>query len=149
MIIQFIVCFFATLSFAVLFTAPKRQLVFCGLTGAAGWLVYLLLMNNDAGIGVANLAASFTLTLMARIFAAVEKQPATVYLLSGIFPLVPGAGIYYTSYYFIMHDMTQFATKGAETLIVAGSIVFGIVFGSSLPQSIFNAIGKLRVHAKK
>lgn len=144
MIIQFIVCFFATLSFAVLFSAPKRQLIFCGLTGAAGWLVYLLLIENDAGIAAANLAASFTLTLMSRIFAALERHPVTIYLLAGIFPLVPGAGIYYTSYYFIMHNMNQFAAKGAETLIVAGSIVFGIVFGFSLPQSIFNRLYQIR-----
>lgn len=144
MIIQFIVCFFATLSFAVLFSAPKRQLIFCGLTGAAGWMVYLLLIQNNAGIAVANLAASFTLTLMSRIFAAVERHPVTVYLLAGIFPLVPGAGIYYTSYYFIMHEMEQFAAKGAETIIIAGSIVFGIVFGFSLPQSIFNALAQIQ-----
>lgn len=144
MIVQFIVCFFATLSFAVLFSAPKRQLVFCGLTGAAGWLVYLLLLNNNAGIAVANVAASFTLTLMSRIFAAIERNPVTVYLLAGIFPLVPGAGIYYTSYYFIMHEMEQFAAKGAETIIIAGSIVFGIVFGFSLPQSAFNALAQIR-----
>ena len=100
--------------------------------------VYLL--NNNAGIAVANIAASFTLTLMSRIFAAMERNPVTVYLLAGIFPLVPGAGIYYTSYYFIMHEMEQFAAKGAETIIIAGSIVFGIVFGFSLPQSIFNAL---------
>jgi len=143
MIVQFVVCFVAILSFAVLFSAPKRQLVFCGFTGAAGWLVYLLLMQSQAGIAVANLAAAFTLTLMSRIFAAVERHPVTVYLLAGIFPLVPGAGIYYTSYYFIMHEMDLFATKGAETLIVAGSIAFGIVFGLSLPQRIFNALGQL------
>ena len=111
MIIQFIVCFFATLSFAVLFSAPKRQLLFCGMTGAAGWMVYLLILNANGSLAVANLAASFSLTLMARIFAAVERHPVTVYLLAGIFPLVPGAGIYYTSYYFIMHQMEQFAAK--------------------------------------
>lgn len=144
MIVQFIVCFFATLSFAVLFSAPKRQLVFCGLTGAAGWFVYLLIMQSDLGFGVANLAAAFTLTLMSRIFAAIERNPVTVYLLAGIFPLVPGAGIYYTSYYFIMHEMEQFAAKGAETIIIAGSIAFGIVFGFSLPQSLFNALAQIR-----
>ena len=144
MIIQFIVGFFATLSFAVLFSTPKRQLIFCGLTGAAGWLVYLLLFNNNSGIGLANLGAAFTLTLMSRIFAALERHPVTVYLLAGIFPLVPGAGIYYTSYYFIMHEMEQFAAKGAETIIIAGSIAFGIVFGFSLPQSLFNALAQFR-----
>ena len=146
MIIQFIVGFFATLSFAVLFSTPKRQLIFCGLTGAAGWLVYLLLFNNSSGIGLANLGAAFTLTLMSRIFAAMERHPVTVYLLAGIFPLVPGAGIYYTSYYFIMDEMEQFAAKGAETILIAGSIAFGIVFGLSLPQSIFNALPRIKVH---
>ncbi len=140
MILQFIVSFIATLSFAVLFSTPKRQLALCGLTGAAGWIVYVFFINNNGSIAVANLAASFTLTLLARIFAAIERHPATVYLLPGIFPLVPGAGIYYTSYYFIRHEMDQFAKYGAETVIVAGSIVFGIVFGSSLPQSLFHAL---------
>lgn len=143
MMIQFIVGFFATLSFAILFSAPKRQLVFCGLTGAAGWIVYLLLMQNDSGIALANLAATFVLTLMARIFAAMERHPVTVYLLSGIFPLVPGAGIYYTSYYFIMHDMTNFSRYGSETVIIAGSIALGIVFGFALPQKMFNALPQL------
>lgn len=140
MIVQFIICFFATLSFAILFSAPKRQLFYCGLTGAAGWIVYLIVLKNNGGIALANIASTFTLTLMARIFAAIERHPVTVYLLAGIFPLVPGAGIYYTSYYFIMHEMEQFAAKGTETVIIAGSIVFGIVFGFSLPQSIFNAL---------
>lgn len=140
MIIQFIVCFFATVSFAILFSAPKRQLVFCGLTGAIGWIVYLIVMEQNGGIALANVCASFTLTLMSRIFAAFNRHPVTVYLLPGIFPLVPGAGIYYTSYHFIMHEMDNFAKYGAETLIVAGSIVFGIVFGFALPQRIFNAI---------
>lgn len=147
MIAQFIICFFATLSFAVLFSAPKRQLVFCGLTGAIGWIVYLIVIEIDGGIALANICASFTLTVMARIFAALERHPVTVYLLAGIFPLVPGAGIYYTSYYFIMHEMDNFAKYGSETLIVAGSIVFGIVFGFSIPQSLFNALP--HVGAKK
>ena len=143
MIIQFIVCFFATLSFAVLFSAPKRQLLYCGLTGAMGWIVYLIIMEKNGGIALANVCASFTLTLMARIFAAIQKHPVTVYLLAGIFPLVPGAGIYYTSYYFIMHEMENCTRYGSETLITAGSIVFGIVFGSAIPQRLFHAISHI------
>ena len=143
MIIQFIVCFFATISFAILFSAPKCQLFFCGLTGAFGWIVYLIIMEKNGGIALANVCASFTLTLMARIFAAVKRHPATMYLLPGIFPLVPGAGIYYTSYYFIMHEMDNFAKYGAQTLIIAGSIVFGIVFGSALPQKLFHAVARI------
>ena len=143
MILQFIICFFATLSFAVLFSAPKKQLIFCGLTGAIGWIAYLICLNLNVSSGVSNLFATLILTLFARLFAAINKNPVTVYLIAGIFPLVPGAGIYYTSYYFIMNEMSACTKSGMDTIKVAGSFVLGIIFGFALPQSIFNTIGKV------
>ena len=97
MIIQFIVSLFATLSFAVLFSAEKKQLFFCGLTGALGWIVYQICLQNHTSNAIANLIATLTLTLVARVLSAVRRTPVTIYLLTGSFPLVPGAGIYYTS----------------------------------------------------
>ena len=38
-----------------------------------------------------------------------------MFLISGIFALVPGAGIYYTAYYFIMGDNAMAVAKGVET----------------------------------
>lgn len=147
MILQFIISMFATLSFAVLFAAPRSELIFCGLTGAIGWIVYLIGLNFDSGTVLANLIATFALTVISRTIAALRKNPVTVYLISGIFPLVPGAGIYYTSYYFIMNQMSECSHSGMETVKVAGSIVLGIVFGFALPQGWFNALQ--RHHAKK
>jgi uncharacterized membrane protein YjjB (DUF3815 family) len=143
MFIQFLVSLFATLSFAVLFAAPKSELIFCGLTGAVGWLVYLLCLESDVNKALSNLIATFALTVLARTIASLRKNPVTVYLIAGIFPLVPGAGIYYTSYYFIMNEMSQFSAAGMDTIKVAGSIVLGIVFGFSLPYSWFNYLQKL------
>lgn len=148
MILQFIICMAATLSFAVLFTAPKNELLFCGLTGAVGWIAYLISQEYGAGSALANLIATFALTILSRLIAALRRRPATVYLISGIFPLVPGAGIYYTSYYFIMHASEQFSSYGTQTVITAGSIVLGILFGFSLPQTWFNSLGNL-VHGKQ
>lgn len=143
MIIQFLVSLAATLSFAVLFSAEKKQLFFCGLTGALGWIVYLICLQYHTDNAIANLIATFALTLVARILSAVRRTPVTVFLLTGIFPLVPGAGIYYTSYYFIMGDMSRFSQYGISTVKVAGSIVLGIIFGFALAQSLFNGLSKL------
>lgn len=140
MIIQIVISLLATLSFALLFGAPKSELFFCGLAGAIGWVVYLILIGCDSGITLANLVATFGLTVFSRMIASIRKNPVTVYLISGIFPLVPGAGIYYTSYYFIMNEMEQFSSYGMETVKVAGAIVLGIVFGFGLPQSWFNKL---------
>lgn len=147
MLIQFIVSLFATLSFALLFSAPKAELFFCGLTGAIGWIVYLICLGFDSGTVVANLVATFSLTVIARVIASLRRNPVTVYLISGIFPLVPGAGIYYTSYYFIMNEMTQCSSAGMETIKVAGAIVLGITFGFGLPQSWFNALQRIKSHS--
>ena len=74
-------------------------------------------------------------------------MPSTVFLITGIFTLVPVSGIYYTSYYLIMNELEQCAAKGMETFKIAGAIVLGIIFGLMLPQSWFNRLG--RVCSKK
>ncbi len=137
-IIQFIVSMLATISFAVLFTAPKKEILFCGLTGAIGWIVYYLFTTNDLNNIFASMAATFCLTIFARAFAVIRKNPVTVYLLPGIFPLVPGAGIYYTAYYLFIGDNAMSGAKGLETLYIAGAIVFGIIFGFGIPQAWFH-----------
>lgn len=139
---QFIVSMIATISFAVLFSAPKSELIFCGVTGAFGWVVYLICLNFDMSTSIANLIATFALTVISRTTASLRKRPVTIYLISGIFPLVPGAGIYYTSYYFIMNQMNMASQHGIQTVKAAGAIVLGIIFGFSLPQTWFNALHK-------
>lgn len=144
MFVQFIVGMLASLSFAVLFSAPKKQLIFCGLTGAIGWVVYLLCLNLGTSVSIANMTATFALTLISRSIASLRKTPVTVYLVIGIFPLVPGAGIYYTSYHFMMNEMIPFSQAASDTLKTAGAIALGIAFGFALPQSWFHALQRLR-----
>lgn len=139
-IIQFIVALFATLSFAVIFSAPKNELFYCGFTGALGWIIYYIMVQFDMGVVFPSLIATLCLTIMARIFAAARSMPVTVYLLSGIFPLVPGAGIFYTAYYLFTNDRALSSSKGIETFEVAGAVVLGIIFGFGIPQSLFNLL---------
>ncbi len=143
MIVQFVVCLVATLSFAILFSAPKMQLLFCGLTGAIGWIVYLICIENGIGAAIANLIATFALTVISRTISALRKNPVTVYLVAGIFPLVPGAGIYYTSYYFIMNEMSEFTRAGTDTIKTAGAIALGIILGFAIPQQLFRTLQKI------
>ena len=43
---------------------------------------------------IAALFATFFVTVLARILSIIKKAPVTIYLVTGILPLVPGAGIY-------------------------------------------------------
>lgn len=141
-LIQIIVAMVATLSFAILFFAPKEQYLSCSITGAVGWITYYLIVGHGVNIGLASLIATFILTILSRCLSVIRKVPATIFLVTGIFPLVPGAGIYYTAYYLITNDMRMASGKGVETFLVAGAIVLGIIFGFALPQSLFNLCAK-------
>lgn len=73
MIIQFIVSLFATLSFAELFGAPKKELFFCGLTLVPiGWVVYVIGLNSNMGTV---LAESDRHLRTHRIFAYSVRDP--------------------------------------------------------------------------
>lgn len=128
---------FATVCFAVIFQVPRRHYLPCGVTGAVGWLCYL------AGSQVwgftapaATLLAAVPLAALARWFAVRRKAPATVFLLCGIFPLVPGAGIYHTACHFLRDERALFAAAGGETAKIALALTLGIalVFGVPLPR---------------
>ena len=139
-IIEAIVAMFATISFAILFNAPKKEVIHCGLTGALAWTIYYGMTQDGFNSVLASLVASLGLTILARAFAVIRKCPVTMYLLPGIFPLVPGAGIYYTAYYLFIGNNEMSGFKGLETLEIAGAIVFGIIFGFGIPQGWFHKL---------
>ena len=94
LVAQFFIAGAGTLSFAILFACPKRTLPYCGLVGAVGWFVYETAILFGLEAFAASLLAVIPLTLLTRVLAILLKAPVTVFLLTGIFPLVPGAGIY-------------------------------------------------------
>lgn len=61
----------------------------------------------------------------------------TIFLICGILPLVPGAGIYWTCYYLVTGQLDEASTRGFSALKAAVAIVLGIVFVFEIPQRFF------------
>lgn len=137
MITQFIISMIATISFAILYDAPKKHLVYCGLTGGVGWVIYYMMAKLHYNMIFYVFASAFALTLISRILAIVREAPVTMFLIPGIFPIVPGAGIYYTSYYFFINDLHRSIFQGEGTVKIAFSIAFGIIMAMAIPQFLF------------
>ena len=137
-LLQTAVAFVATIAFSVIFHTPRRELLFTGLTGAAGWLVYFAAVQSGCGVVAASFLATLALAWLSRIFSFARKAPVTIFLICGIFPLVPGAGIYYTGYNFFMGLDELALEKGLETIKIAVAIALGIGIVLSLPQGLFS-----------
>lgn len=134
--IQTLIAAVGVTAFAVLFQAPRRLCPACGITGALGWALYLVLTQLAGwGAPAASVAAALLITLLARVFAVVYKCPTTVFLVCGVFPIVPGAGIYYTAYYFITAQNELCVQTGVETVKIAVGIAVGIVLVLALPTA--------------
>ena len=117
--------FLGVFSFAILFHAPRRSYLACALCGAVAWASYLL--AESLGLFLATTLAAIVLTLLSRMLSVAMKMPSTVFIVTGIFPLVPGAGIYHTMEYCIQGNTGAFITEGLHTLAMAGALAIGIL----------------------
>lgn len=126
-----------TIAFSVLFFVPKKDYVFCGLCGGAGWGVYSLLTKAGTSPEEATFFATLAVIFLSRLFAVMERCPVTLFLIPGIFPLVPGAGVYWTSYYIVTDNLSLALRTGFSAVKVAVAIVLGIIFVFELPQGVF------------
>ena len=115
----------------------KRMLLLASLGGAVGWCVYLLCgwLQNDI---TQSFAAILAVAAYSEIMARLQKSPATVYLIVGLIPLVPGGGIYYTMEYCINGDMMNFMNPGIHTLGIAGALAIGILLVSACVRILNN-----------
>lgn len=138
MIFQIIAAFFGTLLFAVVFNVAKKELFYCGITGAFGWLVYLILEKLTKDIVFSSFIATLMISIVAQLLARIRKNPVTVFQIGGIFPLVPGAGMYKTLYAIVEQDYPLASQYLFETLEIAGSIAIGMVLIASLNKLIFS-----------
>ena len=133
--------FVGTIGFAIMYNVPKKYYIGCGVTGMAGWIVYLLVSGmNYVSAAVGSFFGAFIVVLISRMLSVKMRCPITIFLISGILPLVPGAGIYNTVYYIVTNQLTQAALKGIESLKIAFAIVMGIVIVVSIPRHVFHKV---------
>ena len=125
-----------TVSFSVLFGVPREYYPYCGFIGGAGWLVYCLAELFLPGSGPCFVATAVVI-LLSRTAAVVKHCPVTIFLIAGIFPLVPGAGVYWTVYHIVMEELFLAVSTGYSAMKEAIAIVMGIVFVFELPQKLF------------
>lgn len=142
MIGQIVAAVLGTVAFSVLFGVPRKYYAYCGFVGGAGWWLYSVLMIYVHFTSAeATFFATTLVILLSRFLAVLERCPATVFLTTGIFPLVPGAGIYWTAYYLVTDRPAEAADNGFAAIKAAIAIVLGIVLVFEIPGRFFKVKG--------
>lgn len=129
--VEAIGCFISGIGFSIFFNIHGPGMLICAVGSVMTWLTYRI-----AGyLGCSDILAYFWGTafaaLYAEIMARIRKYPAISYLSIAAFPLIPGAGVYYTMNYAVRADMDQFVNQGLHTLSIAGVMAVSILIISS------------------
>lgn len=132
MILSFIYAFFATIGFSVLFNIPRNEMIYAGICGGLGWLAHDMMGNLGISIILTSFVGAMIVGVLSEIFAKLRKKPATIFVVPGIIPLVPGYGLYFSMLKIIEENYEEASKVGFETIIVAIVIASAIIISTTI-----------------
>lgn len=132
LLISSVFCFIGCVGFSILFNIHKLGILLCALGGTIAWISYCVTLEvMQDGIS-AYFVSAFVASLYSEILARIRKFPALSYLVISIFPMIPGAGVYYTMIWAVRGNMERFLSQGMYTAAIAGVMAVGILLPSTL-----------------
>lgn len=102
-------------------------------------MVYTAVSAVAGGTG-AYFWGALTAAVSAETIAIVIKNPATVYLVPGLLPLVPGGGMFQTMRAAVQGNLEEALALGLSTLTAAGAIALGVALASSAARIVASII---------
>ncbi len=135
----------SSLGLAIVYGVKKPHLVWTVLSAVlccAGYEVAYLL---GCGIFMSAFAGAVCSAAYSEIMAHYLRAPATIMIIVGILPLVPGAKLYYTMLGLVQDDMEKFYQNGEAALLLAVGIAVGIIAVTAVSRPINAAIAERHI----
>lgn len=134
-LLHLIFSFTASFFFAVLFDAPKRLFFFAGVAGATGWTVSRILLDIFSMHEIyATTFGSLVLGIMCHLMARILKEPATMFMVPGIIPFVPGGLAYEATSLLVQFEYNASLNTMLEVLLIAGGVAVGLLFADQMSK---------------
>ncbi|MBQ1674705.1 MAG: threonine/serine exporter family protein [Oscillospiraceae bacterium] len=133
-VIQLTAALFGGLGVGLLFGMRPRHLLPAALGGVLAWGVYLGMEALTGLEFMACLVAAAVAVVYAEVMARLRKTPATLFVIPGIVPLVPGSSLYNTMSYAVRGEAELARIYGTKTLLCALAIAAGISIVTALRE---------------
>lgn len=137
-VLEFFLCFGATLTFCVLINVPRKTILCSSAISGIAYVIYRLIHINAGKEILGYFVATLFISLMSEVCARIFKKPATVFIFPGIIPIVPGIGLYNTMLCLVQSDYGMFMVNAANTVFIAGAIAIAVAVVHIIARSIFS-----------
>jgi len=141
-IIQAFLSLIIAISFAIIFNAPRKKLLACGVVGMSGWMIYSGYSMLTGDSVQASFAGAFVVALAAHILSKRFKMPMILFSVPGIILLVPGGLAYNAMRNIVENDYLTAISFASRAFMTSGAIAMGLVFAEVLMQLIFKYLRK-------
>ena len=133
---HFLFAAIATAGFSIFFNVPVKLLFPAAVVGGIGWIVYLIILELTKNPSLAGFLAAASVSSMSEFLARRLYQPAILFVICGILPLVPGISFYNTMLSIIQADYTAAIEKGANAFLLSCAIALGVLVVSALVRTV-------------
>lgn len=115
-----------TTAFAILFRVRKQHILDTSILGFISWFLFLTLSELQFNLMLSIFISGFIIAIASRILAVKRKCPAIVFLMTSLFPLLPGLSFYRSIYYMLMGQATIAISFAKESFLIAFTIAISI-----------------------
>lgn len=126
LMLKVLAVFLISASIGILYRIPRNLLVYASLVGVVAWLIMYYTMISGATVVLADFLGSIAVGVMAELLSRVLRKPATIFIIPGFIPLVPGGDAYTTMLYMVKGQYVDGVAMGMQTMLTGGAIAFGI-----------------------
>ena len=141
--VQLISCTIACVGFALLFKIKGRQVIYSGIGAFLTWGIYVLVFDiNDSNFWATLVGACFV-AAFALVMARVNKAPATIFLTATVFPLIPGANLYYMMYGFLLQNGEMITEQTNMLLETCVAIALGFLVVDVVMHMVTSMVRKV------
>lgn len=134
----------ATLGFSFVFNIRGKNLLVATLCGVFSWSMYLLYDFNSDSVIMPYFICGVSIALYSEIAAYIFRSPATVFLIPGFIPAVPGGPVYRAMEACLSGDISGFAEGLVNTVKIGGAIALGVILMSSFFRLFRGAVMKIK-----
>ncbi len=125
-----------TMGIILQFGIEKRVILWALISSILCCAAYEISAMLGAGFFLSSFIASAVAAAYSDLMAHLVKVPATVMIIPGIVPLVPGGRLYYTMLGAVNENMSLFSENGSAALQIAAGLAIGIIAVTAISRPL-------------
>ena len=131
-----------SIGLAGIYQIRGKKVIYSGIGAFLTWTVYLIVRQFGGSYLFGMLLASVFVGMYAFVMARINKAPSTIFLTASVFPLMPGANLYYMMYGCVKQNLALAIEHMILLVETCLMIVFGFLLVDIVSRIVMRILGQ-------